>query len=378
MKIINSTSLGAVFVALTVSLAHADAQTGSSSSSSATSSSSASAAAGRDIEALRKDMQALASLNRLTDARTAIEQGQFDQAIAKLSTLIKQFEGRPEFTDPSNRIDAALYWKAYSEGKQKQVTEALATVDIMMKKFAESGWLKDAMALAVELKQSTGQTVSPDAQPDEELKLLALRGLMQSDPDRAIPMVEQLLAGNSSAKLKENALFVLTQSRSPKSGEIIAGVVKNPANPELQLRAIRYLGAMKMPGGSQILDDAYRASSDDRVKRAIIRSFMVAGDRTRIVAIAQDTAASNSVRSEAIQQLGVMKADDELARMYTRETTPELKRRIINGIFVSNNAGRLVEMARAEKDPAMKKEIVQKLSLMRSKEATDYMLELLK
>ena len=39
---------------------------------------------------------------------------------------------------------------------------------------------------------------------------------------------------------------------------------------------------------------------------------------------------------------------------------------------------RLVEMARAGRDPAMKKEIVQRLSLMRSKEATDYMLELLK
>lgn len=368
MKIITSTSLSSVILVLTVSLAHADAQT----------SSSASASSSASTVRLEKRLESLASASSLQIARTAIEQGQYDQAISKLSALIGQFEGRPEFTDPSNRIDAALYWKAYSEAKQKQITEALATVDIMMKKFAESGWLKDAMALAVELKQSTGQTVSPDAQPDEELKLLALRGLMQSDPDRAIPMVEQLLAGNSSAKLKENALFVLTQSRSPRSGEIIAGVVKNGSNPELQLKAIRYLGAMKMSGGNQILEDAYRASTDERVKRAIIRAFMVAGDRARIVTIAQDTAASTSVRSEAIQQLGVMKADDELARMYARETTPELKRRIINGIFVSNNAGRLVEMARAEKDPAMKKEIVQKLSTMRSKEATDYMLELLK
>jgi len=35
-------------------------------------------------------------------------------------------------------------------------------------------------------------------------------------------------------------------------------------------------------------------------------------------------------------------------------------------------------MARAEKDPAMKREIVSRLSNMRSKEATDYLLELLK
>ena len=34
--------------------------------------------------------------------------------------------------------------------------------------------------------------------------------------------------------------------------------------------------------------------------------------------------------------------------------------------------------ARAEQDPQLKREAVQKLSLMRSKEATDYMMELLK
>ena len=38
----------------------------------------------------------------------------------------------------------------------------------------------------------------------------------------------------------------------------------------------------------------------------------------------------------------------------------------------------LVEIAKAEQDPAMKREAVQKLSIMHSKEATDYMLELLK
>ena len=35
-------------------------------------------------------------------------------------------------------------------------------------------------------------------------------------------------------------------------------------------------------------------------------------------------------------------------------------------------------LERAEKDPAVKREIVSKLSVMRSKEATDYLIELLK
>ena len=112
-----------------------------------------------------------------------------------------------------------------------------------MKRFADSRWLKDAKALEVEVRQASGQAVSPDAQNDEELKLLALRGIMQSDPERALPMIEKVLAGNGSVKLRENALFVLSQSRTPKAREIIAGIAKGGANPDLQLRAVRYLGA---------------------------------------------------------------------------------------------------------------------------------------
>jgi len=45
---------------------------------------------------------------------------------------------------------------------------------------------------------------------------------------------------------------------------------------------------------------------------------------------------------------------------------------------MQHNARALVELARAEKDPSMKKELVSKLSTMKAPEATDYMLELLK
>jgi hypothetical protein len=73
-----------------------------------------------------------------------------------------------------------------------------------------------------------------------------------------------------------------------------------------------------------------------------------------------------------------MHAGDELARLYARESAPEVKKRIIQGLFISRDATRLVELAKAEKDMDLKKDIVQKLSLMKSKEATDYLVELLK
>jgi len=49
----------------------------------------------------------------------------------------------------------------------------------------------------------------------------------------------------------------------------------------------------------------------------------------------------------------------------------------MNGVGVQGNGGAIVAIARGEKDPELKKAAVSKLSLMHSKEATDYLMELL-
>ena len=50
----------------------------------------------------------------------------------------------------------------------------------------------------------------------------------------------------------------------------------------------------------------------------------------------------------------------------------------LKSLFLQQNAKALIELARAEKDPEMKREIIRNLSLVPSKETTDYMMEILK
>jgi tetratricopeptide (TPR) repeat protein len=363
------------------------------------------------------------------EGREAIEEGRYDRAVDRFNKLIEL---------KTNRTDAALYWKAYSLAKLGQRAEALNTLSDLQKRFADSRWSRDAKSLEVEVRQASGQTVSPASQDDDELKLMALRGIMQSDPEQAFPIIEKMLSGTNSPKVKDRALFVLSQSRGARAREIIAGVAKGNSNPDLQLRAIRYLGIMNGTENRQLLADIYKSSPDPAAKRAILRSFMVAGDRERLLAVAK-TETTPELRGEAVQQLGVMHAGAELNDLYQTESTPDVKKRIlqamfiggqsdrlielakgekdpelrktaiqnlglmrsagtssaltaiyasdtstdvrkavVNALFLQNNAKGLVDLARAEKNPELKKEIVAKLSIMKSKEATDYLLELLK
>jgi HEAT repeat protein len=364
-----------------------------------------------------------------SEGRNLVEEGRYDRALDRFNRLIAL---------KSPRTDAALYWKAYSLFKLGQRADALTTIADLQKQFADSRWIKDAKALDVEVRQASGQPVTLDSQSDDELKLIVLNNIMRNDPDQAIPIIEKMLSSANSPKVKDRALFVLSQSRSARAREIITNIAKGNGNPDMQLRAIRYIGMMGGPESRQILADAYRTSNDTAVKREILRSFMRSNDRERLAALAK-TETDQSLRADAVRQLGVIHGGSELAQLYQSESSVEIKKSILNAMFVGGDADKLIELAknerdpelrktaihqlglmkrpgtaealtsiyasdasvdvrksvvnalflqgnatalvalaRAERNPEMKKDIVSKLSNMKSKEATDYLLELLK
>ena len=259
--------------------------------------------------------------------------------------------------------------------------EALATLADLQKRFADSRWMKDAKALELEVRQAAGQRVSPEGQNDEELKLLALRGLMQADPDRALPMIEQLMTGNSSVRVKENALFVLSQSRVPRARDIIGSVARSNSNPDVQLRAVRYLSSMRTPESRQVLDEIYRSTPDPAIKRTIIQSYGSSDNLERLADVARNEK-DLQLRKTAIRSLGSMnrtRSGDALRAAYQADSGGEVRKDIVSALASQQNATVLVELAKAEKNPEMKREMVSRLSSMRnSKEATDYLVELLK
>ncbi len=111
--------------------------------------------------------------------------------------------------DNSTRVDAALYWKAYALDKLNQQADALAAVQDLLKRFPQSRWISDARALELQVRQNAGQAPRPEAESDEELKLLAIQGLQQANPEQAVPMLEKIIKGTASPQLKARALFVL-------------------------------------------------------------------------------------------------------------------------------------------------------------------------
>lgn len=396
-------------------------------------------AAARDREQAARDRDQ-AGRERQRSAQERAE-GQYERAQrsierAEWSRAFEQFRALANANFP--RADAALYWQAYSLDKLNRQAEALTAVAELLKNYPMSRWLNDARALEISMRQRAGQPVSPDQQNDDDLKLLAIQGLQQMDPEQGVPLLEKILQGTSSPRLKERALFVLAQSGSARAQQVLAGIAKGNSNPDLQRKAIQYLGMNGDAANRQLLADIYGAAIDVDVKRQILRSFGMAGDRQRVLAAANNEK-SPELRSEAVRSLGMMGARDELWQLYqkessvevrqqmlqgmmmagdaahltevansdanmdlrrkaiqqlgmvgggrnsetlvsiyTRQTDPGVKRAALEGLFFSGNASALVALAKKESDRELKRRIVEKLTFMDAPEAKEYMLELLK
>ena len=362
------------------------------------------------------------------DGTNSLKDGQWQHAIEKFSE-VATMKGR--------RADAALYWKAYALNKAARRNEAETTITELRHDFPRSEWLKDAGALELQIKQVRGQTVDPGRENDEDLKLLAINSLMNSDPERAIPLLQGVLSNpNASTNLKERALFVLAQSDSSQAGQMIGAIARSQSGPDLQVRAIRYLG-ISGDRYSKLLQEIYAGSSDVKVKEAVLQAYMTSGAKEPVLAAARGekdpelrraaihqlgamgarkeleelygstssiddkeailqafgmagdsdqlihvatTEGDGKIRERAIRDLGPFggeKARPALVQIYSNEKDPELRRAAIRSMFILGDATDLIALARTETDPDMKRQLVEQLSLMGNKEARDYMLEIL-
>lgn len=363
------------------------------------------------------------------DGQEYLDDGKWDKALEKFSQ-VAEMRGQ--------RADAALYWKAYCLNKLGRQPQALDAIGELRKQYPKSTWLGDAGKLEVEVHNAAGHPVNPGNQNDEELKLLAINALMNSNhPEQAVPQLEKILASNNSPRLKSQALFVLAQSDLPQARAILERVARGQDGPDLQRKAIEYLGANGSKADIKLMVEIYNSSSNAEVKRKILDSFVAANaiNETLQVALKESDPA---LRRKAIDNLGAMDAKDALHQMYQSSPTleekgkilqslgvaddviflgqvartpgdirlrrkaieglgitdskfardtllsvygsdhdPEVRRAVMEGLFIQDDAHDLVALARAETDPQLKRALVEKLSVMDNKEARDYMLEIL-
>lgn len=275
----------------------------------------------------------------------AMNERRWSDAIASFDQVIQAH---------GSRADAALYWKAYALGKLGKPQLTQSTCEQLRTEYRASSWNRDCGVLLMQtelrvkvqsqigsampdmaalrrmgngwpgMSSATGgggsRTADAGHDPDADLKILAINSMLNRDPAQAVPILRGVLVSSGQPRpVKQHALFVLAQSRSPQAQSAMDELIRGRDGAELQQEAIQASGLYQGGRRNDTMEQVYRTTSDLAVKRAIVSAF-----------------------------------------------------------FLSHDADRMVELAKMEKNLDLKRDIVSELALMPGKAATDYMMDLLK
>jgi len=266
-----------------------------------------------------------------------------------------------------SEAEAAMYWKAYADWKLQRNKESLETLRKLASTYPDGPWLDDAKALEAEIRGSKKASRSEETS-DEDLKLYALDGLMQIDSEKALPVLRKLLAGDASRKVKERALFVLSQSDSPAARETLMQVVRTGEPIGLRCQAIRTIGiSAEEEDFAALRAIASDSKAPEEVRNAVVEAFMISGRGDELAAIALSDP-DPRVRGKAIESLGAMGETGELRALWAKEKDPNLRRRLLEAYGIAGDVDALTEAAKSS-DGDIRRKAIEGLAICGSPDA---------
>lgn len=192
----------------------------------------------------------------------------------------------------------------------------------------------------------------------DELKIAALEALMSAPAERAMPLVNKVLAGNNSDDVKERALFILSQIDTREAQATLLRFAREEKG-SLQAEAIRMIG---IGGDEAALAElgAIYAAGDREARDAVLEAYLIAGDKKAVFEIAANADNSDDFE-EAVDILGAMGASDELRELRSRTGVSET---LIDAYAVSGDLESLRAVARDGSDVEMQAEAIEALGII--------------
>lgn len=221
-----------------------------------------------------------------------------------------------------------------------------------------NNFLKLLTAFVLILFSTTAFAQSSDTEEQDSLKMAAMEALITAPPERALPIVDKVLASDSSTELKERALFILSQMDTPESQARLVAYASDSQG-ELQEEAIRMIGIGGDREALAGLSDVY-TSGDAKVRQAVLEAYLIADDTDAVFEIA--TNASNEEEfSEAVQMLGVMGAHEQLRELRNRAGLSES---LVEAYMISGDEITLRELALDGSNPEVQLQAIEALGVV--------------
>jgi HEAT repeat protein len=261
----------------------------------------------------------------------------------------------------------ALYWQAfanYSVGTTSALRDAVRALDIMRARYPKASTRGDADALAVRVRgalakggdpqaaesvagiatQEPKPCTNPRGSDDDDERMAALNALLQMNAERALPIIKTVLARRDacSESLREKAVFLVSQLRTPETEETLLDVVRNDPSNNVRRKAVFWLGQVNTDRAAQALEQMLKSSTSVQLREDAVQALMQQNSprgQAAVRAIAEDAQAPSELREKAVFWLGQHRSAenaqylrglfDRLASAPERSSGDELRKKIL-------------------------------------------------
>jgi len=189
------------------------------------------------------------------------------------------------------------------------------------------------------------QANKPCPDEDNDDRIAALNALMQMDAERAMPILKKVLARRDacSASLREKAVFLVSQKRTPETANILMDVARSDPDQDVREKAVFWLS--QVPGSTGLLEEILKGNGDENIKEKALFSLSQQNE-PKAQQILRDFALreseSGDLREKAIFWLGQRRSTENtefLRNLYSRLTNQDLKDKVMFSLSQQRGVG---------------------------------------
>jgi HEAT repeat protein len=270
------------------------------------------------------------------------------------------FRRAAEAAEENRQQAEALYWQAFAlhrQGGRDELARAAAALGRLDRETTAAELHREARALAARIKADlaqmgdaqAGRELAELAQEHEELelKLMALQGVMNMNPERARPILAEILQRRDpdTVELRRQAIYLLMHGGAEDVEELVIEVVREDTDREVRATAVHLLAQSGSEQAVGVLIDVVLNGDDSGLQSEAIYALS-RHDNERVAAVlrqvAVDPAQDPEIREVAIFWLGQDGSAEHLAflrQLYGELQDAELKERVLHGIAQSEAPG---------------------------------------
>lgn len=322
-----------------------------------------------------------AAMRAFTQGRSLVDAQQWEQAASTFDRFVIQYP-------KDKNVDAALYWLAYARNRQGYPQEAEATLSRLLLNYPRSDWADDAKALRVEVLAKLGRPMAAidETDPNDELRIIALKTLCENDRMGCSARVGEVLRTSKSARVKEAAIILLGRYGGTEAVPSLIQMSRTEPVEKLRMRAISALGSTNDDRALDVLREiATGATYADQSPTDSAIHALAAHDNPRAVAILGEVATRGQnprARTHAIELLSRRRGEnvvDELLRLYDAVPEVQVKKYVVAGLGNRKDPralNKLMEIARSSPDVELRRQAIHAIPNRGDEQDLDVLLSL--